>query len=313
MRLLVVGAGSTGGYFGGRLAQAGRDVTFLVRPNRAADLQANGLQILSPHGNFTLTPKLVTASDLAAAGGIDLQFDAILLTVKSYALEAALDDLAPAVGPDTMILPTLNGMRHVDIVTARFGRQALAGCVCRIAARLDEEGRIVELGNFHELEYGELDGAWSERIVQLDVFMQNAGFSARLSMAIEQDMWEKWVMLASLAGITCLMRGSVGEIVAAPGGSDFVNLFLDEVAAVATAAGHAPSESYLAEIRALLTAQGSALTASMYRDLQGGGPIEADQIIGDLFARARRANVSTPLLAVANTHLAVYQNRRTTL
>ena len=313
MRLLVVGAGSTGGYFGGRLAQAGRDVTFLVRPNRAADLQANGLQILSPHGNFTLAPKLVTASDLAAAGGIDLQFDAILLTVKSYALEAALDDLAPAVGPDTMILPTLNGMRHVDIVTARFGKQALAGCVCRIAAKLDEDGRIVELGNFHELEYGELDGAWSERIVQLDVFMQNAGFSARLSMAIEQDMWEKWVMLASLAGITCLMRGSVGEIVAAPSGSDFVNLFLDEVAAVATVAGHAPSESYLAEIRALLTTQGSPLTASMYRDLQTGGPIEADQIVGDLLTRARRANVSAPLLAVANTHLAVYQNRRTTL
>ena len=135
MRLLVVGAGSTGGYFGGRLAQAGRDVTFLVRPNRAADLQANGLQILSPHGNFTFTPKLVTASDLAAAGGIDLQFDAILLTVKSYALEAALADLAPAVGPDTMILPTLNGMRHVDVITARF-RQAGA---CRL--RLPDRGQ----------------------------------------------------------------------------------------------------------------------------------------------------------------------------
>jgi len=303
MRLLVVGAGATGGYFGGRLAHAGRDVTFLVRPARAARLQAKGLEIVSPHGGFTLTPKLVTA------GSIGAPFDAILLTVKSYALEAALEDLAPAVGPETMILPVLNGMKHMDVIAARFGKGAVTGCVCRIAARLDDEGRIVQLAGFHELEYGEMNGERSARIERLDGFMQNAGFYVRLSRAIEHEMWEKWVMLATLGGITCLMRGSVGEIVAAPGGVDFVNRFLDEVAATVAAAGHPPSETFLAGTRALLTAKGSALTASMYRDLQKGDPIEADEIVGDLLGRARQANVPAPLLAAAYTHLAVYQNR----
>jgi len=304
MRLLVIGAGATGGYFGGRLALAGRDVTFLVRARRAAGLEAKGLRVVSPHGGFELVPKLVTA------GAIPGYFDAILLTVKAYALEAALEDLAPAVGPDTMILPVLNGMKHMDIVAQRFGRYALAGCVCRIPAQLDEEGRIVHLGTFHSLDYGELDGAASARIEQLDAFMQGAGFDARLSPAILQDMWDKWVMLAALAGATCLMRGSVGEIVAAPGGSDFVNRLLDEIAAVAGAAGYPQREAFLSKTRAQLTEQGSPFTASMYRDMLKGAPVEADQIVGDMLARAQAANVPAPLLAASYTHLAVYQNRR---
>ena len=179
MRLLVVGAGSTGGYFGGRLAQACRDVTFLVRPRRAAQLEANGLQVTSPHGDFTLAPKLVTT------GGTLAHFDAILLTVKSYAFEASLEDFAPAIGPDTMILPVLNGMRHMDVLAARFGKHAVAGCVCKIPAQLDREGRILHLGEFHELDYGELDGSRTPRIGELDAFMRNAVFNARLSPAID--------------------------------------------------------------------------------------------------------------------------------
>ncbi len=303
MRLLVVGAGSTGGYFGGRLVQAGRDVTFLVRAARAAQLQATGLHIESPHGDFTITPNLVAAPEL------NTPFDAILLTVKAYSLESALEDVAPAVGPSTMILPVINGMKHVDILTARFGERAVAGCVCSIAARLDEQGRIVHFSQFHDLAYGEMDGTSSVRMVELDAFMQNAGFDARLSSQIEQKMWEKWTMLATLAGVTCLMRGSIGEIAGAPGGTDFINNFLGEVAGVMTAAGHAPSEAFMAKTRALLTTQGSTLTASMFRDLQQGSPIEAGQIIGDLLVRARKANVAAPLLTLVYTQLMTYQNR----
>ncbi len=304
MRLLVVGAGSTGGYFGGRLAEAGRDVTFLVRAARAAQLQVTGLQIESPHGNVALTPILTAAREL------NTPFDAILLTVKAYSLEAALDDLAPAVGPGTMILPVINGMKHVDILTARFGKESVAGCVASIAARLDEQGRIVHMSQFHNLTYGEMDGTSSLRMAEFDPFMQNAGFDARLSSGIAQEMWEKWTMLATLAGVTCLMRGSIGEIVAAPGGLEFINGFLGEVAAVVSAAGHVPGEAFMAKTRAMLTAPGSALTASMFRDLQQGSAIEADQIAGDLLVRARKANVAAPLLALAYTQLMTYQNRR---
>ncbi len=303
MRILVVGAGSTGGYFGGRLAQAGRDVTFLVRAARAARLQANGLQILSPHGDVTLTPQLVTAGQIAGP------FDAVLLTVKAFSLDAALDDLAPAVGPETMILPVLNGMKHVGILTARFGEKAVVGCVCKVATTIDDQGRIVQLARFHELAYGEMSGAPSSRTEQLDTVMQGAGFVARLSRTIEREMWEKWVLLATIGGINCLMRGNLGEIEAAPGGATFMHQFLEEVVSVATAVGPPPSDEFLTSARAILTAKGSIQTSSMYRDLQQGSPIEADQIIGDLLARAQRAEAPTPLLAAAYTHLSIYQRR----
>jgi 2-dehydropantoate 2-reductase len=302
MRILVVGAGSTGGYFGGRLAQAGRDVTFLVRPARAEQLRTNGLQIVSPHGDATIKPQLVTA------GKIGSPFDAVLLTVKAFALDAALDDMIPAVGPETMILPVLNGMKHVDTLTARFGDGAVVGCVCKVATVVDQ-GRIVQLSKLQDLAYGEMDGSVSPRIKQLDAFMQDAGFDARLSTGIAREMWEKWVLLAALGGINCLMRGSVGEIVGAPGGVDFVLAFLAEVVAVVNAAGHPMSEEFLAGARAVLTAKGSAQTSSMYRDLQQGSPIEADQIVGDLLARGRRVGIATPLVAAAYANLAIYQAR----
>jgi 2-dehydropantoate 2-reductase len=303
MRLLVVGAGSTGGYFGARLAQAGRDVTFLVRGERAADLRANGLQILSPHGNLTISPKLVTAGDIAAPYAV------ILLTVKAISLEAALKDIAPAVGPETVILPVLNGMRHVDILRERFGPASVAGCVCIISSKLDEKGRIVQLAKHQSLAYGEFDGTPSARLQNIDAFMQGAGFDARLSPTIDREMWEKWILLASLGGITCLMRGSIGEIEAVEGGRQFAQHFLDEVVSVVRLVGSPPSASFMETAVATLTAPGSTLTSSMYRDLQKGGRIEADQIVGDLLARGRRKNIETPLLAAAYANLSIYQRR----
>ena len=300
----LVGAGSTGGYFGGRLAQAGRDVTFLVRAARAARLQANGLQILSPHGDVTLMPQIVTAGKIAG------RFDVVLLTVKAFSLDAALDDLAPAVGPETMILPVLNGMKHVGILAARFGEKAVVGCVCEVRPPSATWGIIVPLARFHELAYGELSGAPTSRTEQLDAVMQSAGFDARLSpRTIERDVGEKWILLATIGGINCLMRGNLGEIEAAPGGATFMHRFLEEVVSVVTAVGHPPSDDFLTSTRAILTAKGSIQTSSMYRDLQQGSPIEADQIIGDLLARGQSAEVPTPLLAAAYTHLSIYQSR----
>jgi 2-dehydropantoate 2-reductase len=301
--MLVVGAGSTGGYFGGRLAAADRDVTFLVRQRRAEQLRKTGLQIVSPSGDLTLAPKLVTTEQL------DSSFDVVLLTVKAYGLEQALADFAPAVGPDTIILPVLNGMRHMDVLAARFSARNVAGCICKIASTLDDQGRIVELASFHELAYGELDGSPSERMTKLDTFMQNAGFDARLSPVIEREMWEKWTFLASLGAINCLMRGSIGEVARAPGGKDFANALLDEVLSVVTRVGVAPSDKFCVTVRKQLTDTNSTLTSSMYRDLQQGYSIESEQIVGNLVERARGASIPAPLLSAAYANLSVYSAR----
>lgn len=303
MRILVVGAGATGGYFGGRLAQAGRDVTFLVRPPRGEQLRAEGLRLLSPHGDATISPELVTA------GHITSTYDVAVLSVKAYALDHALDDLAPAVGPDTMLLPLLNGLRHLDTLAKRFGEKSVLGGVCVVATMLDDEGRIVQLADTQELVYGELSGAASARVAALDQAMQGAGFTARTSQVIAQEMWEKWVFLATLGGITCLMRGTVGEIEAAPGGAELAVQLFAECAAVATASGHPPGEKFTARIKSTVTTPGSPLASSMYRDLQRQRSVEADHILGDLLARARRLRVPAPLLAAAFANLTIYQRR----
>jgi 2-dehydropantoate 2-reductase len=303
MRMLVVGAGSTGGYFGGRLAQAGRDVTFLVRPTRAAQLAERGLQIVSPHGDFTVRPQLVTADRIAHS------YDAILLTVKAFSLESALTDMAPAVAAETMILPVLNGMRHVDVLAERFGKKTLVGCACKIVGSVDDEGRIVQHQSLQEMAFGEMDGEVSPRIERLDQFMRNAGFDARLSRTIEREMWEKWILLAGLGGINCLMRGTIGDVAQAPGGTEFALAVLEEIVAVVRAVGVAPSMEFVAAAKSALTTTDSSLTSSMYRDLQRGERTEADQIIGDLVGRARAAGIEAQILGAIYTHLCVYQHR----
>ena len=250
-----------------------------------------------------MTPKLVTADALGGA------YDLVLLSVKAYALEAAMDDMAPAVGPETMILPVLNGMLHVDELIERFGRAAVLGGLCRVSTTLDAQGRIVQMSKIHDLVYGELDGTVTTRIRALDAVLQGAGFDARLSTQVELDMWEKWTMLASLAGITCLMRGTIGEIEAAHGGAAFALRFVDEVSSVVKAVGQPPRAALLETVRAMVTQKGAATTASMYRDLVQGAAVEADQILGDLLSRGERAGIDTPLLTAAYAQLCVYQNR----
>jgi 2-dehydropantoate 2-reductase len=240
MKMLVVGAGATGGYFGGRLAQAGRDVTFLVRPARAASLRETGLRIVSPLGDFAVTPVVVTADE------IDQPYDVVLLTVKAFGLEAAMADFAAAVGSQTMILPVLNGMRHMDVLAEKFGAAAVIGGACKVATTLDGEGRIVQLTKMHDITYGEVSGEKTARIVALEAMLTDAVFEQRLSGEIMLDMWEKWILLASLGGINALMRGTIGQVRAAAGGEAFALAFIDECAAVAAAHGFAPRAPFMA-------------------------------------------------------------------
>jgi len=302
MRILVVGAGAIGGYFGGRLLQAGCDVTFLVRPRRAEELKRNGLVIKSPHGDVTLpNPPTVQASALITT------FDAVLLSCKAFDLDDAIASFAPAVGPQTAILPMLNGMKHLDVLDAKFGSEHVLGGQCAIAATLDPDRHIVQLAPMQSLGFGERDGAMSDRVTAIAATFAKGNFGAAASTTILQDMWEKWIFLATLAGCTSAMRAPIGAIVASPGGRDFILGVRDEIIATATAAGYAPRAAFLKRTQPMLTAEGSKLTASMFRDILANAPIEADQIIGDLIARADAAKSPAPRLRTIYTHLKAYE------
>jgi 2-dehydropantoate 2-reductase len=305
MRILVVGAGAIGGYFGGRLLEAGRDVTFLVRPRRAAELAAAGLVIKSPNGDVTLkSPSAVQADKLTEKFGV------VLLSCKAFDLEDAIKSFAPAVGQETAIIPMLNGMRHLDILDAKFGRERVLGGLCAIVVTLNDKREVIQLQPTQSLAFGERDGKLSERVRTIAEVFASGKLGSVASEHIIQDMWEKWVFLASVAGSTCLMRGPIGSILAAPGGKDFLLGILDECAAVASAEGHPPRAPSLERTRGMLTAVGSQITASMFRDIRAGAAVEADHVIGDLLARGDAAKVPVPKLRTAYTHLKVYEKQR---
>jgi 2-dehydropantoate 2-reductase len=301
MRTLVVGAGAIGGYFGGRLLEIRRDVTFLVRPTRAAELSRQGLRLRSPRGDVTFPkPSIVLAENLLEP------FDLILLSCKAYDLEDAINSFAPAVGPHTVILPLLNGIRHLDILDERFGRDRVLGGQCFIAVAV-KDGEVVHLVETHELSFGERNGELSDRVRAIAQLMQGALFNAHASTEILQEMWEKWVFLASLAGGTCLMRTNIGDICASPGGTDFILGLLEECRSIGAAEGYPVREAQLNRTRKTLTAAGSALTASMLRDIERNAPIEAEHIVGDLLWRGP---ASSQHLKIAYTHLKAYEARR---
>jgi 2-dehydropantoate 2-reductase len=302
MKILVVGAGAVGGYFGARLAQAGRDVTFLVRPSRAQHLRSEGLHIVSPHGDLTLQPKTITAEELRDP------FDIIFLSVKAQALDQAIKDMASAVGPDTMIYPVLNGMRHMETLTRRFGERTVLGGVCMVSTDLDEQGRIVQITPMQKITYGELSGEITSRIRSFDETMRNAGFETELSTSIMQAMWHKWVMIASLGLVTCLLDGPIGEINAVPYGEQTILRALDECAAVGAARGFPLPQPVTAFLRQAVTAKDSNLTSSMYRDLKKGAPVEVDTILGDLLDHGREHRLLTPILQAGCVRLRVYQD-----
>jgi 2-dehydropantoate 2-reductase len=305
MRILVVGAGAIGGYFGGRLLQAGADVTFLVRPKRAGELASAGLVIKSPHGDVTLkNPPTVQADKLSE------KFDVVLLSCKAFDLNDAIASFAPAVGPNTAIIPFLNGMLHLDVLDKKFGAERVLGGQCAIAATLNEQREVVQLSPMQSLSFGERDGKMSARITAIADIMAKGNFAGQPTDNIMQEMWEKWVFLATLAGSTSVMRAAVGDIIASPGGRDFILGVRDEISAVAKAAGYAPRAPFLERTQGMLTAEGSMLTASMFRDIKVGAAVESDQIIGDLIARADAAKAPVPRLRVIYTHLKAYERTR---
>jgi len=304
MRILVLGAGAVGGYFGGRLAEVGRDVTFLVRPARAALLAEHGLRVTSPLGDFKVKPQLATAERL------DGPYDLVLLTAKHYDLDQAIAAIRPGVGPGTAILPMLNGLVHLDRLSEAFGAGCVLGGVAFVGASLQPDGSIRHHNRLSGIVFGERPGGISDRAKAIAAEFESTPVAAPPSENVMLDMWEKFVLITTMAGMNCLMRGTVGEITATEDGPALMLQLLSEAQAVAEAAGYSPRPAHREQVAKMVTEKGSPNNASMHHDLAQGSRTEGEYIIGDMRHRAAALGVETPLLRAAYTHLTVYENRR---
>ena len=274
MKILILGAGGIGGYFGGRLVEAGADVTFLVRDQRRDQLGRDGLVIRSPLGDAKLAVKTVTAGTLAPG------YDLVLFTCKAYDLESAMDAIAPAMQGEASVLPMLNGIAHLDHLDRRFGAKNVVGGTCQINVTLRKDGAIVHGDPLQRMIFGERDGAASARTEAFRAELARSKIDHVLSANILQDLWDKVVFLSALAAMTCLFRGNVREIMAAPGGKEAMERTLAANIAIAKAEGFAPGEVAMDRARQRLTDPEGLWSASMLRDLEAGKPVEADHIVG---------------------------------
>lgn len=303
-RILVLGAGSIGGYFGGRLAESGADVTFLVREPRQKALQANGLRIESPFGDASLPVKTTMSS------GLEPVFDAVILTCKAYDLEDAIKTITPGVAPAGYILPLLNGIAHIDILNARFGKERVLGGSAKIQVTLTKEGTVQQLNDWRTITFGEQTGELSDRVQTLAaLFAAAKGVEALAVDDVMQRMWEKIVHLATAASITCLMRANVGEVVRTPEGAP---IFLEQLriaAEIAAANGHRPSEVFMENYRDTFSQLDSRYTTSMLRDIERRGRTEVDHILGFMLTKAREAGLDHRTLLLAYTHVKAFEQR----
>jgi 2-dehydropantoate 2-reductase len=305
MEAVILGAGGVGGYLGARLIEGGAEVSFLVRGERAGQLARDGLIVKSPAGDFTGPGRLLTEEELATAYP-----DVVVLACKEPALAGALEAVTPLLRPGTRLLPLLNGVRHLETIAARFPQTPVLGGLVHGAADLRSDGTIEHLTEFMTVIVGAVDAPADDVGEAIVATWRAGGVDAHATHEIRQDMWNKFAFLAAFAGITSLMRASIGTILATDGGRERITGLLEETRSVAIAEAYPPPEALMAEYRELLTEEGSPLTSSMLRDIRAGRPTEGAHILGDMLARARRHGLATPLLAIAAAHVDAYERQR---
>jgi 2-dehydropantoate 2-reductase len=305
VKILILGAGAVGGYFGARLHQSGADVTFLLREPRAAKIKKEGLVVKSPKGDAVLPVKVVTK------GGEGGPYDVVILACKAYDLDSAMESIASAVGPDTTVVPMLNGHAHFGVLDKKFGADKVAGGLARIGGMLGPNGEVIHTSPFAGVSFGERSGKPArEHLTALDAARKKAGIDGGLNGNINQDLWDKWIMLTSLAAMCCTLRGTSGDILAADEGKDLMLETVEECRKVASAEGFDPGEKGIANLKAFLTQRGSVFAASMLGDLERGGAIEGRHVIGDMLGRARKHGIAAPNLRMAHAVVQAYEARR---
>lgn len=301
MKILIVGAGAIGGYFGGRLLEMEANVTFLVREKRQKQLKEHGLVVTSIHGDLHVPDPQTIVS-----GSRPEPYDVILVSTKSYHLDGAIESIRPYVGDKTMILPLLNGIAHLDALSEAFGSEKVIGGLCFIETTLDENGKVIQTSPVQDLIFGERNGERSERILQLQATFEGTKANFRLSEKIEQEMWQKYLFITPLSGITSLFRSPIGPIRDQAQGADTLKRLLHETVEIITAIGAPLSEGAMDATWNRLNDIGHGMKSSLQRDMEKSLPTEGDHLFGFLLKKAADLQIAAPTLSAVYANVNIY-------
>jgi 2-dehydropantoate 2-reductase len=301
MRIAVMGSGGVGGYVGGRLAAAGRDVTFVARGAHLAAIREHGLALRSSLGDVLVRPAQAS-DDPAAIGPVDL----VIFAVKLYDTEAAAEAIRPLIGPATGVVTLQNGVDSTQLLSRVLGQDHVIGGVAHIAAVIDEPGVIRHTGTMASFVFGELDGAKSERVGALSAALQAAGVDHRISEDIQRDIWDKMAFLASFAGLTALMRLPIGPIREDADARAMLRDGLDEACAVARAKGVSLAADFVERTLARCDRLPYEMKSSMLQDLERGRRLELTWLSGAIVRLGQELGVPAPTHAFMATALKLH-------
>ena len=302
MKLLMLGAGGVGGYFGARLHEVGVDITFLVRSKRAELLRHQGLIVETQYQTIRIEPQLVTKDKL------QLNYDLVMLSPKAYDLEDALETLKTVPG-NPLYLPLLNGFDHLKQMDDELGRERVMGGVAHIAAELTDKGIVRQLNALHRFTFGIRHAGQEPLAAKLANLTDQAPFDSVYSENIEQSLWDKWTFLATLASMNTLMRANVGVIESTEFGGQATQRMFEECCSIAEKSGFPISEMVRAQSLGILRKENSDFTASMLRDLESGYQTEHEHIIGSMLRRGKQAKLDCPSLQLAYTQMMIRELR----
>lgn len=297
MRIVVFGTGGVGGFFGGRLARAGEDVTFIARGEHLRAIKANGLRVDSPDGDFLIHPAKAT-DNLSEVGETDL----VILGVKAWQVPEAAREIKPLVGPGTTVLPLQNGVDAVSQLVEALGSQNVIGGLCRIVSFVVGPGHIRHEGFAPTIAIGELDNSRTERIAKIEEVFNHAGLDTTIADDIQVALWTKFLFIASFSGVGALADAPAGVVRTDPKWRGYIISAMDEIYALAHARGvNLPADS-VAKVIGFVDGLPDEATSSMQRDIAAGKPSELESQNGAVVRMARESGVDVP------THTLIYNS-----
>ncbi len=303
MKICIVGAGAVGGYFGGRMAEAGLDVTFLVRENRARQLAGSGLVIKSPLGDFTLPdPKLEADSQKISA------CDLVILAVKNYQLEGAMAQLGPWVKLGAKVLPLLNGVEHFDLLAKEFGPENILGGMCQIISTLDAAGLILHTSQLQNITFGALHPSQAEFCLQLEQELKRTTLKVALSSDIKLNIWLKYTFITAYSGVTTASRLSIDQIIKHKATKQVYVRALQEMSNLAKANGVSLPDNFVQQNLAGVESYSSGSTSSMHQDFRKGLPLEVESLQGAAVRLGDKFKIEVPTVRTLYGLIKPYEN-----